>query len=121
MLRLLSIAFRDGGWAMWAIFAFGLVGMAVAARFCWRGQRSLLDSVRWLIVALIASGCSGFLIDLHAVMQYSTVGLDKIHGAQTGVTADQRAYAVLEGLNESLYCLSSAFLFIVTIAFLAGC
>jgi hypothetical protein len=120
MLRLLSIAFRDGGWGMWVICALGVIGVGAAARFCWRGDRSLLGPVRWWTVALITSGCFGFLGDLHAVIQYSTVGLDELYGGRSAVTADQRVYAVLEGLNESLYCLSSTFLFTVLIALLVA-
>jgi hypothetical protein len=120
MLRLLSMAFRDGGWAMWAIFGFGLAATGVAVRYAWRGEPLLLRATRSLTAALIASGCAGFFVDLQAVLQYSTVGLDAIRIANEAATADRRTYAVLEGLNESLYCLSSAFLFTVLIASLVA-
>jgi hypothetical protein len=118
MLRWLSIAFRDGGWAMWAIFAFGLAAVAIAARFAWRGEQALLVATRWLTAALIASGCFGFCVDLQAVMRYSTVGLDAMVAAPDNALIDRRTRVVLEGLNESLYCLSSASMFTVMIALL---
>ena len=123
MIRLLSTAVLEGGWAMWAILACGLAGVGVAGLFAWRRERLLLGPVRWITVALLASGCFGFFIDLQAVFQYSTVGLDSVHPVQGGVSSDRRTYIVLQGINESLNCLSSASLFTILIALLVamGC
>jgi hypothetical protein len=120
MFHGLLAAFQNGGWAMWPISLFGLIGMGVAANFAWRGDCLLLGLVRWLTVALIALGGFGFFVDLQAVMHYSSAGLASLHAGTGGVPSELRAHIVLEGIGESLNCLSSAFLFSAMIALLVA-
>jgi hypothetical protein len=120
MFHVLLTAFQNGGWAMWPILLFGLAGVAVAANFAWRGDRLLLGLVRWLTVALIALGCFGFVVDLQVVMHYSSTGLASVHAGTGGVPPELRTHIVLEGIGESLNCLSSAFLFSAMIALLVA-
>jgi hypothetical protein len=123
MLHGLFRAFGDGGWPMWPILVLGLVGMGVAATFARRRERWLLGCVRWLSVALIVSACFGFCVDLQAVMRYSSAGLQSMQAASGGVPLDLRMHVVLEGIGESLNCLSSAFLYAAMTALLValGC
>jgi hypothetical protein len=118
MLNSIRVAFVNGGWAMWLIFALGLAAVGVAVRFARTSERSLLGTIRWLLVAVMASGCFGFCVDMQAVTRYA-VGIRESPPGQ-GSVAELRGHLVLEGLNESLNTLSSAFLLSLVTAVLVA-
>jgi hypothetical protein len=117
MLDAIWVAIHHGGWAMFLIIALGLAAVGVAVRFARSGERSLLGTIRWLLLAVLASGCFGFCIDLQKVTRYA-VGIAESPPGHS--LSDERGRLVLEGLNESLNTLSSAFLFSLVTAVLVA-
>jgi len=109
-------AFREGGWVMFLVFAFGLIGVGTAGRFAWRGEHQLLGFIRWMAVTLFGSGWFGFF-----------VGWQKVLGAVASVPAPsdsasmaQRAYILVVGTREALTCVSGSLMFFVIICLLAA-
>lgn len=105
---------------MWAIFAFGLMGVSAAGRFAWRGEHQLLGFIRWMAVTVISSGWFGFFIGMQRAFEYMTSRV-----AEATVPADlsaieRRGYILFEALKEALSCVSSGLLFLVIICLLGA-
>ena len=93
--------FQLGGWAMYPICALGLVGVAAAARFAWRGEHQLLGFLRWLALTVMSCGLFGFFAGMIAVANYV------VHRAPP-----ERALLVLiEGFGEALNNVIASLLF----------
>jgi hypothetical protein len=56
--------FREGGWAMYPVFIFGLIAVGSAARFAWRGEHQLLGFIRWSVAAVMSMGAFGFVVGM---------------------------------------------------------
>jgi hypothetical protein len=106
-------SFQEGGWAMWPIFALGVLGISAAGRFAWRGEHQLLGFVRWITLTVIACGWFGFFIDMQAVL---TAVVYKVSDPPW----DKQGMVLLEGTKESLNCLSGSLLFVVVIVLLGA-
>jgi hypothetical protein len=116
MLERLWGSFRDGGWVMYWIFAFGLTGVAAAGRFAWRGEHQLLGFIRWMAVTVLASGWFGFVVGSQMMLRYIT---------NLAAPADlpaivQRWYILLTGVREALSCVAGSLMFFVLICMLAA-
>ncbi len=120
MLGQLWHSFREGGWAMYGIFALGLTGVGAAGRFAWRGEHQLLAFIRWIAVTVLACGWFGFFVGMQRCLGYMMSRL-----ADAPVPADlpdieRRAYVLLEGLKEALSCVSGGLMFFVIIYLLGA-
>lgn len=94
--------FQHGGWAMWVIFAFGLVGTGAAGRFAWKGEHQLLGFIRWISLSVFLAGwfgfCTGMLKTLAFVL-YKTPAAERVEILLTGL---------MESLNNPTACLMFA-------------
>ena len=113
MLGQLWHGFREGGWAMWPIFAFGLLGVGASGRFAWRGEHQLLGFVRWITATVLACGVFGFLIGMQNVLAYVVYKVSE-------PPWDKQGMVLLEGTKEALNCLSGSLLFVVFIVLLGA-
>jgi hypothetical protein len=95
--------FQDGGWAMYPIFALGLLGTAAAGRFAWRGEHQLVAFLRWLALAVLACGGFGFVIGMIKALGYIV----------SRVPPEKQFQVLLEALKEALNNVSAALLFAV--------
>lgn len=94
-------AFHEGGWAMYPLFALGLITVGATARFALRGEHQLLAYIRWLLSALLLSAGFGF-----------TVGMMKaLHAAQGASEPMLAARIVMEGGAEAASMPATAFMF----------
>jgi hypothetical protein len=116
MLERLWDSFRDGGWVMYWIFAFGLTGVGAAGRFAWRGEHQLLGFIRWVAVTLLASGTFGFFVGSQMMLGYIT----SLAAPTDLPSIVQRWYILLTGIREALSCVSSSLMFFVVICMLAA-
>jgi hypothetical protein len=92
-----------GGWAMYPIFVFGLVAVAAAGRFAWRGEHQLLGFLRWLTLTVVGCGLFGFF-----------VGMIKVCDAVVHRAPPDRATLILiEGLGEALHNVAASIMFTV--------
>jgi hypothetical protein len=91
--------FQMGGWAMYPIFVLGLLGVAAAGRFAWRGEHQLLQFLRWLLLTVIACGLFGFFAGMIKVTQAAIAFPDKA------------SLLMIEGFGEALNCVTSALMF----------
>jgi hypothetical protein len=114
-------AFQDGGWAMWAIFGFGLVGVGAAGRFAWRGEHQLAPFLRWIVALLGSSGLFGFFVGVQKMLSFAGDRLSDpdLPPTMTAV-AERRIYVLLVGTREAMGCLSGALMFIVVVCLLAA-
>jgi hypothetical protein len=116
MLERLWSSFRDGGWVMYWIFAFGLTAVGTAGRFAWRGEHQLLGFIRWMAVTVLASGWFGFFVGSQQMLRAIT-------NAPTPADLPsivQRWYILLYGVREALSCVSGSLMFFVIICLLAA-
>lgn len=102
--------FQMGGWAMYPIFAFGLLGVAAAGRFAWRGEHQLLQFLRWNALTVIACGLFGFFVGMIKASQYIAYR----------VPADKVLVTLIEGFGEALNNLSAALMFTVLLCLLTA-
>ncbi|HEU4581028.1 MAG TPA: hypothetical protein VFS67_22370 [Polyangiaceae bacterium] len=111
-------SFQEGGWAMYIIFALGLPGVGAAGRFAWRGEHQLRAFLRWIVLTLVATGAFGFSIDVQATLRAVVSGFGEPGVPE--VLDDHRLALLLMGTQESLNCISGAFLFVVVIGLLGA-
>ncbi|HEU5076546.1 MAG TPA: hypothetical protein VFU02_20285 [Polyangiaceae bacterium] len=100
--------FRQGGWAMYVIFAVGLVGTGAAGRFAWRGEHQLLGFIRWNLLTVMLAGAFGFCVGMLNVLAY----------VQSRSAPDQRLFVLLEGTREALNNPAAALMFALLVALL---
>lgn len=100
--------FQMGGWAMYPIFALGVLGVGAAGRFAWRGEHQLLGFLRWLTLTLVACGWFGFF-----------AGMIKVSKAVGYRVPPEQGFTVLViGFGEALNTVTGALLFTVLICLL---
>ncbi len=90
-----------GGWAMYPVFAFGLIAAGAAARFAWRGEHQLLAFIRWAIGAILSLGAFGFTAGMMRVLNAALSPKDPM----------QMARIVLEGSSEAANNPATALMF----------
>lgn len=101
---------RMGGWAMWPIFALGLVAAGAAARFAWRGEHQLVGFVRWMVLTLIGAGALGFV-----------TGMIRATGIiASRIPREQQLGVLIEATGEALNNVSAALLFAVIVCLLTA-
>jgi hypothetical protein len=103
--------FRDGGWSMFVIVAFGAAGLLTAASHAARPDAAREGFIRWISQALLWATLCGIASDLAAVGQYVSSGK---------VEAGQMARIVCEGFAESMSPAVMGFALLALIALLAG-
>lgn len=103
--------FRDGGWGMFPILAFGLVLLGAAIRYAARPQRKLVPLLYGLGILTLACGGLGFVTGLMATAH----GIERI----PEFTARAGLITII-GVGESLNNVAFALIF-VTLAAVAAC
>jgi hypothetical protein len=94
--------FRDGGFSMFPILAFGLIALGWAGVYAARGQRRPLGFVLGMMGATLFSTTVGVASDLGTVFKtLSGAGDDPRRLAMASDTA-HRVEILLEGLGESM-------------------
>ncbi|HTV20342.1 MAG TPA: hypothetical protein VMG12_16780 [Polyangiaceae bacterium] len=120
MLNELWHSFQEGGWAMYAIFAFGITGVASAGRFAWRGEHQLLGFVRWMAVTVLSSGWFGFFIGMQRAFEFMVSRVADEQMPTDLPSMERRAYILFEALKEALSCVSGSLMFLVIICMLGA-
>jgi len=87
--------FRNGGFPMFFIFAFGLVALGLAARFASRPVREQLALVRAMSSATLFATLTGTVADFGATFLH-------IAGREEFRSDPQWHFLVLQGLGESM-------------------
>jgi hypothetical protein len=113
-------SFREGGWAMYLIFAFGLLGVGAAGRFAWRGEHQLVGFVRWITLTVLACGAFGFFVGIQRLLGFAGERLPTAPFWPELSLSDRRATLLIEGTREALTCVSGALMFVVVICLLAA-
>ena len=116
MMGQLGHAFREGGWVMFLVFAFGLIGVGAAGRFAWRGEHQLLGFIRWITVTVFSCGWFGFFVGWQRAL--GGVASAPVPGDLASIT--QRAFVIILGTKEALACVSGSLMFCVIICLLAA-
>ena len=102
--------FQHGGWAMWVIFAFGLVGTGAAGRFALKGEHQMLGFIRWITLSVVLAGWFGFcsgMLKVFAYVVYKTPAKERGEVLMIGI---------MEALNNPTACLMFATLIAVLTA-----
>lgn len=95
--------FQEGGWAMYPVFALGLIAVGAAARFALRGEHQLLAFIRWTLASLLATGAFGF-----------TVGsMMLLNAAQKPAEPMLAARIIMEGITEAANNILAALMFTI--------
>jgi len=102
--------FRDGGWSMFVILAFGCVVLATAGYYAVRPDARHEGFIRWMSFALICAVLAGTTSAFGAVFKYT----------RTIENADERARTVLEGSAECMSPPIMGFCFLTLAAMLAA-
>ena len=105
---------------MYAIFAFGLRGVAAAGRFAWRGEHQLLGFIRWMAVTVISSGWFGFFIGMQRAFEFMVSRVADERMPTDWASVERRAYILFEALKEALSCVSGSLMFLVLICLLGA-
>jgi hypothetical protein len=86
-------SFQLGGWSMWPILVFGILGVTAAARFLFRCDLRLEAFARWMALTTMLSASLGFFTSMISVARYI-----EAH-AKNG---DDRFAILIEGTAEAL-------------------
>lgn len=100
--------FRDGGFGMFPTLLFGLLLVAVGARYAMKPERRLVPLLVALNVLTLAAGALGFVSGIITTARY----LGDVPNAD-------RSYVAIEGLGESLNNVAMALVFVVLAALAA--
>lgn len=87
--------FRAGGFPMWFILAFGLIALAVGARFAFRPERWLLPVLAALGAAVLFSVFAGTLADF-ATVAYAVPSRPEL------ANSPRVHLIILQGFGESM-------------------
>jgi len=109
-------AFREGGWVMFLVFAFGLLGVGAAGRFAWRGEHQLLGFIRWIAVTVCGCGWFGFFVGCQKMLG----GVANAPAPADFESITQRAFVMILGTKDALSCVSGSLMFFVIICLLAA-
>jgi hypothetical protein len=93
--------FKDGGWSMFVILAFGCVVLVTAGYFAVRPDARHEGFIKWMSFALICSVLVGVASDLGTVFHFTaTMGNDA--ESQRIAEGGDRVSVILQGCAESL-------------------
>ncbi len=101
---------QEAGWAIYIVVAFGVVGVSAAVRFAWRGEHQLLEFIRWILLAVFASGCFGFVVGMLNVFRYV------VYVSESA----SRFVDLLTGTRESLNNIAGCLIFVVLMTVLTA-
>jgi hypothetical protein len=102
--------FRDGGWSMFEIVAFGLVALATAAYYAARPDARHEGFLKWMSRATFWSVVVGMCSDFATTFSYACQVVD----------SNERSKIVLEGSAESLSPGIIGFAFLALVALLTA-
>ena len=102
--------FRDGGWSMFVILAFGCVVLATAGYFALRPDARHEGFIKWMSFALVCSVVAGLASDFGAVFKYT-------HTIENDA---ERTRTILEGCAECMSPPIMGFGFLTLAAMLAA-
>lgn len=85
--------FKEGGFPMWAVLAFGLTALVTAFAFAVRPSERNIRFIKEMATATILASIAGVAIDFSTTAHYV---------AEKEMPADQRWLTVLEGFGESM-------------------
>jgi hypothetical protein len=109
--------FRDGGWSMFIILAFGLAALLTAASHAIRPDPVREGFLQWMSRALFWAVLCGITSDLATLCHYAA----QDSGAQgEALTSDMRARIALQGFGESMSPAIMGFAFLALIALLTA-
>lgn len=100
--------FREGGWGMFPTLVFGLVMLAVAARYAARPERRYVPLLLGTGVVTLSSGMLGFVTGLITTFRY------------IGQVGPDRRYLAIIGIGESLENVAFALIFAVLASLVAS-
>jgi hypothetical protein len=103
--------FRNGGWSMFFVVAFGFVALGAAAYFAARPSARHEGFLDWMSRALLWSILTGICSDVATTFDFTS---------SDNIASDQRGRIVLEGLAESLSPGIVGFAFLGVVALLAA-
>jgi hypothetical protein len=119
--------FRDGGWSMYWVVAFGFVALGAAAYFAARPTAGHEAFIQWMSRALLWAVLTGMCSDVGTVMRAASARMGAaevriLEGSAAAEPADgeTRARLVCEGLAESLSPGIVGFAFLGVVALLAA-
>jgi hypothetical protein len=119
--------FRNGGWSMYWVVAFGVVARGGAAQFAARPRASHEGFLKWMSRALVWAILTGICSDAATVLGVGSAKMGESHlrmleGTVVGelADADTRARILCEGLSESLSPGIVGFAFLAVVALLSA-
>lgn len=62
--------FREGGWGMWGVLVFGLIGLGSAIRYAWDLEPTRIRFVAVMLVTLVCASLHAMLTDVAQVFWY---------------------------------------------------
>lgn len=86
---------QAGGYAMWMVLLFGLVGLGTSARFAWRPREGSVAVLRALSQAVLYASLSGMAAGFAAVASHVPANPEWAHSPDL-------ALIVMAGIGESL-------------------
>jgi len=86
--------FKEGGFPMWVVLAFGLTALATAFVFAVRPNERNVRFIQWMNRATLYAAIGGVLIDFSTVAHFVSEKEDLV--------GDMRVRIVLEGFGESM-------------------
>jgi len=104
--------FKEGGFAMFIVLAFGGVALCAAFWFALRPSERHVGFLKWMSKAILYSSIGGILVDFSTVTHY-------VAGAED-IASDMRTRIVLEGFGESMAPGIMGFTFLALVAMLAA-
>jgi MFS family permease len=102
--------FKDGGWSMFILLLFGVLGVAGAGFFAARPDRKHEGYLKWMSAALLWATLAGAGSCLAAVW-HNTAGIED---------ANERSRIVQQGYAESMSPVIMGFAFLAVMAFLGA-
>ncbi len=103
---------------MWPIFGLGLISVAAAGRFAWRGEHQLLAFIRWMLATVLMCGVFGTVIGTQKVLFVVNNRLPELSRPEDLSLAEQRVRILLIGMREASNCFSLSLLFALLICLL---
>lgn len=101
--------FKEGGFPMWVVLAFGLTALVTAFVFALRPDERNIRFIKGMAAATIFASISGVAIDLSTVAHFVS---------SRDIESDQRTRIVLEGAGESMAPAVMGFTMVALVALL---
>jgi hypothetical protein len=102
--------FRDGGWSMFVIVAFGLLTLASAGFYAARPDRRHEGFLEWMSRAMLWSILAGLASDVGTTLHYTCTIQD----------ANERSRTITQGVAESMSPAIMGFALLAVTAFLTA-